>query len=355
MEKIKPRENIKLSKEKEADLETVNKKADLLISQITELEKKAKTKEDYKELTKLYQEIEELYDPKEKLESSFQEQYKTQIEILERTGILQELKSHEKGIKAIDGQEYPIPTQAEIATRIEAKKELIEKKQEQGFTKLLIVPFGMELNDLIEKYQQVILKHHKDKKLFATKKNPEEEDELLELDEKEPVWAWDNYKDADLNGKLVYFPKELSENHEGKTKREIISEQGGWQVILVEDMPNIPREGKGVTIKNRKQFEAGATPNDYLKELKEKDQYHGESGMTPEEQIIYGLTHLEEKNQVVDDWQGNGSVSYQLGAYFVSGVVPGAVWFRGGRRVGLGGRDPGGRDDFCGVRSAVRT
>ena len=289
------------------------------------------------------------------LESSFQEQYKTQIEILERIDILQELKSHELGIKGIDGKEYPIPTQAEIAERIEVKKELIEKKQEQGFKKLLIVPFGMKLDDLIEKYKQVILEHYKDKKLFVTKKNPEEKDELLELSEKEPLWLWGEYENADVNGKLVYFPKEFSKNHEGKTKQEIITEQGGWQVILIEDMPNIPREGKGITTKDRKQFEAGDTPNDYLKALKKTDQYNGESGMTPEEQIIYALTHLEEANEVIDDWrQGNGSISYQVGAYFTSGNVPLAAWNRDYRRTHLYGRHPNNHFDYCGVRPAVR-
>jgi len=81
--------------------------------------------------------------------------------------------------------------------------------------------------------------------------------------------------------------------------------------------------------------------------------------MTPEEQIIYAIKHLEETNQVIDDYSGKGYMSYQLGAFFpASGVVPHALW---GRRslqrtcqAGLGGGDPRLSDSFLGARSAVR-
>jgi hypothetical protein len=58
---------------------------------------------------------------------------------------------------------------------------------------------------------------------------------------------------------------------------------------------------------------------------------------------------------VIDDWKGNGSVSYQAGAYFPSsGVVPVAYWYRGDRQANLGGNVPDYRHGDCGVRPAVR-
>jgi len=98
----------------------------------------------------------------------------------------------------------------------------------------------------------------------------------------------------------VYRPKQFSKKHKGKTKQEIIKEEGGWQIMFVEDMPHIPREGKGKTTKGRKQFETNDTPNNYLKvlnnaETKKTDPHNGEQGMTPEEQIIYAITHLEKR------------------------------------------------------------
>ena len=51
--------------------------------------------------------------------------------------------------------------------------------------------------------------------------------------------------------------------------------------------------------------------------------------MTPEDQLMYAITHLEETNQVIDDYKGKGSISYQVGAFFpASGGVPNAYWSR---------------------------
>jgi hypothetical protein len=231
-------------------------------------------------------------------------------------------------------------------------KEILKTKIEQGFTKLLIVPFGMKLDDLIEKYKQVILKHHKEGKLLATKEKSTDPDEPLELDENQPVRVWDKYQNADTENKLVYFPKNFSENHQGKTKQEILKEQGGFNIILTEDLPNIPGAGEEKEIKGRKQFENFRTLNQYLEALKTDPQYKNEQGMTPEDQITYAITHLEQFNQVIDDYQGNGLASYQLAAYFpADGTVP---WYRDSRRAYLNREDPRYAALANGVRSAVR-
>ena len=197
------------------------------------------------------------------------EQYESQKDILEKAGILEKFSSGELGIRGIDNKIYPLPKYEDILQRIEAKGEILKTKIEQGFVKLLIVPFGMKLDDLIEKYGQLILKHHKAGKLLATKKKPTDPDEKLELNENQPVWKWDGYNNADIEGKLVYYPKEFSKGkHQGKTKQEILNQtKQGFHIILIEDLPNIPREGKGKTVKNRKQLEANKTPNEYLKTL----------------------------------------------------------------------------------------
>lgn len=266
-----------------------------------------------------------------------QEQYETQKEILRKTGILEKLSTGEFGIKAIDNKEYVFPQFSEIMEKIRKNKEIIKTKIEQGLNILLIVPFGMKLADLIEKYKQVILKHYEQGKLLATKEDPSDPDEPLELDKEQPIYCWDKYRNADINGELVYYPKELSENHQGKTKQELLKEQGGWNILLAENLFNIPRKNKGKTIKGRKQFEAGQTPSQYLETLKADPQYRNETGMTPEDQIIYAITHLEQTNQVVDDYLGKGSASYQLGAYFSAlGVTPDTYWNRDYQQVVFG-------------------
>ena len=302
------------------------------------------------------------------LEPSLQEQYESQVEIMQKFGMLETLESGELGIKGIDGKEYAIPTQMEIVEKMEASKELVERKQEQGFTRLLLVPFGMKIDDLAETYKQAILKHHQEGKLFATKKNPDDSLEPLELDESQPLWKWDGYNNADATGELVYNPKEFSENHKGQTKQEILAKQGGWQVLFIEDMPNIPRDNpktkggrtqidtSGSSIKKYiKGGENTPSPAEYLNALSKESAYNGESGMTPEAQLAYSIIHLEETDQVIDDYRGNGSVSYQIGAYFPSsGDVPSAYWGRGNRRASLDGYRPGDRSGNCGVRPAVR-
>jgi len=284
------------------------------------------------------------------------EQYESQKKIFEKAGILEKLSSGETGIKGIDKKEYAFPKMEEISKLMRENQEVLKTKTEQGFTNLLIVPFGMKLDDLIERYKQVILKHHKAGKLFATKKEPKEPDKPLELDEKEPVWAWGKYKNADTEGKLVYYPKEFSqENHQGKTKKEILEKEGAWNILFIEDLPNIPREGKGETIGERKQLEANKTPKEYLNALQDESIYQNETGMTPEDQLVYALIHLEQTNQVIDDYSGHGSASYQLGAYFpASGDVPDADWNRDNRQVYLYRFSPGVSSSGGGLRSAVR-
>ena len=284
------------------------------------------------------------------------EQWESQIKILSKLGILEIFPgSKELGIRGIDGKEYPVPKPEDIMARLEANKEIIGAKMEQGFTKLLLEPFGMPLDMLTKKYEKTILKHFEEKKLLATKENPTDPDVPLDLDVNQPLYKWDGYNNADGDDKLVYFPKEFGSNHGGKTKTEILSDpENGWRVWLLENMPNIPREGKGKEIGKRKQMETNKTPKDYLK-LLGTGEYKNESGLTPEADIMYALTQLEETNQVTNDYQGKGSLSYQVGAYFVSGGgVPCSFWNRGDRRAGLDGDGPAYRDVDVGCRCGVR-
>lgn len=143
---------------------------------------------------------------KEKIE----EQYNEQRKVMERNGIVEKLSNGEMGIKGMDPEkpnkekEYVFPALEDILKQMKKRKEILETKAEQGFDQLLIVPFGMKLNDLIEKYKQVILKHHQEGKLLVTKKDPSDPDEPLDLNESEPVYVWqDGYKNAEAENKAV--------------------------------------------------------------------------------------------------------------------------------------------------------
>jgi len=367
MAKLKPtspetKEPLELTKEQDEHFIGLLQKAKQVEKQ-GDLEQAIKLFQQYKEEYQALREEKKAKDfEKEGLEAlpqkEIKEQYESQKEIFEKNGILEKLSSGEMGIKGIDDKEYAFPKIEEISKMMRENQEILKTKIEQGFTKLLIVPFGMKLDDLIERYKQVILKHHKAGKLLATKKDPSEKDDKLELDKKEPVYVSDEYKNADTKGKLVYYPKEFSkENHQGKTKEEILEKtKQGFNILLIEDLPNIPREGKGQEVGGRKQFETNKTPNEYLEALQTESIYQNEQGLTPEDQIAYAILHLEQTNQVIDDYYfSNGSVSYQLGAFFfASGNVPDADWYRDSRRADLRRNDPGTRDGSYGARSAVR-
>ena len=348
--------------EEGGELTALEKKSKALeiVTKINELKPGAQTKEEYQQLTKLYQQLEKLYEGKEgqELEPWLAEQYESQFQILEGVGLLEKLKSGEKGIIGIDGKEYPFPTKSEIAELIEQNQELIEKKKEQGFTKLLLVPFGMKLDDLIAVYRETIIYHHMHGRLFASKKDPNDATEKLTplpLNKTRPMYVWDEYKNADTEGKLVYCPESFDDNNNGKTKAELLKEQRGWNVLFIEDLPNIPRENKGKEVGDRKQLEANLTPKQYLQFLEQETMYSDEGGMTPEDQLMYAITHLTETDQVIDGWQSGGNVSYQIGGYFpASGYVPVAYWDRGDLRVGVDGYDPEDGSDDCGIRTAVR-
>lgn len=306
------------------------------------------------------------------------EQYESQKSIMARLGILEALSDGRLGIKGIDGQEYPLPSYQEVSKRMVEKKEVLGTKVDQGFVKLLLVPFGMPLDKLVGIYKAALQKHFDENKLYYTKKDPHDAEEPLEritqLHATEgPLWVWDQYNGADVNGKLVYYPKEFSAQHGAKTKTELLADgQHGITLRFLEDMPNIPCQGHGKTVgksgHERAQLDTAGTsitgyiesghtipsPREYLKALQTEKQYQNEQGMTPEEQIMYALTYLEETNQVIDDYQGKGSISYQLGAYFPSSArVPGSYWVRGNRRAYLRGSVPGRRRDRYGARSAV--
>ncbi|MBU0546278.1 hypothetical protein KKA13_03430 [Patescibacteria group bacterium] len=342
------------------------------------------------------------------LATDFKQQYNKQVEIFSRivklangkeTSILQTLECGEVGIMGIDGYEYPLPktddereklrqgmekagmTEEEIKEEVKnittiediirENKESYETKLKQGFTRLQMTPFGMPLETMALILERTIVKHHKEGRLFATKDNPTDPNEPLNLDTNQPLFKWDGWIDpnapegargADVTGKCVYHPKQLTKDgHGGQTKQQILDEQRekenpfvGWEVKLLEANINIPRENKGQAKHNRKQLETNRSSNDYLKTLLTNPQYAKEQGMTLEDWITLALTYLEEQNQVIDDFNGNGSACLLTGSYnFDHDCVAGTDWSRVGRRAGLSGDGPGVRRTNGGFRPAV--
>jgi len=290
------------------------------------------------------------------------EQYQSQKEIMKNAGLLERLSNGELGIKGIDNKEYPIPTPEAIAELLRQNPEKYQAKIEQGFNQILMVPLAMPLDRQIEILKQNLLKHHQQGKLLATKENPTDIDEPLDLNTINPVWVWDNWPGSDVSKKTVYFPKSFDKNnHQGKTKQELLNRQNnnqspipGWQVLLLENNPNIPAAGQGQTIGGRLQLEANKTPDEYLKLLQENPDYANEQGLTIEAWLTLFISHLEQTNQVIDDYNGKGKICYLTGSFNPSSAdLVRGNWNRSSRQARLYGSGPGNRDGSFGLRSAV--
>ncbi len=295
-----------------------------------------------------------------------QQQYEAQKQILMQAGLLERLSTGELGITGIDRQEYSLPTFDQIIKRIRAKEEILKIKSEQGFKKLILVPLGMPLSSLIKSCKQPLLRHYGEGKLQATDGTIFDSDKYFNVDQ--PVYVWDGFinrdaqgiitYEADKTGDLIYFPTAFDQaNHQGKTKTELLKkmqDNPAWQVLLLEDLPDLPAENQGQTIGGRKQLEANQTPNNYLNTIQTKKQYQNEQGLTLESWLIYALTQLQEKNQIIDDYQGQGKACYLTGSYQKKfGVVPNAVWDRNSQQAYLSRRVPSNRVGNDGCRSGV--
>ena len=295
------------------------------------------------------------------------EQYEQRLATLEKIGFTYDLPSGEHGFLDINNEERPIPTLDQIAGRINQKMELLTTKVEQGLIYLQITPFGQPLSNLTKKTGELILNKHKQGKLKSTK------GDNLALDTSTPLWVWGGeeanngqkgvgYDNADISGSLVYYPKQFDpNNHQGQTKQDLLEDNqfllDGYLITIHEGKPDLPdaNAAKEQTKGGRTPLAAdGTTPTSYLKKLRTEEQYQGENGQTPEEWLTYLATHLEETDQVIDDYGGQGKASYNLGGFFPhTGSLSNGYWFRGDRQACLGGGGPGDSFDSVGVRSSV--
>ncbi len=291
-----------------------------------------------------------------KLESelNLKEQYEEQVQTLKKVGILKKLKNGEWGMIDILGNEQPIPSYEEIKARMEVKVEMLDKKREQGFTQLLLVPIGMRLSEITEKAGELIVKKHGEGNLLATDGTTKLELEMKD-GQPQPIYVDDIYQDADVKGDLVYGVKKFDkDNHGGRTKKELIEKTGGWQVMFIEDIPDLPKKGAGQEIEGRKQLEAGQSPEEYLAKIQTDEQYANEEFTTPEAQLAYFLYYLQKHNQVIDDFEGNGRICWNAGAFFKgAGLVPRGNWVRRGRQFSLDGISPDGHRDGVSARPSV--
>ncbi len=282
------------------------------------------------------------------------EQYLSQVRVLYKSGILENFAvdpeqgryTPEMGIIGIDGQEYILPSYEDLLERLKdpEKRKLIEKKADQGFAKLQLVPFAMPLTVLIQRYKEVLLKTHKESGIKST------DSTKLELNTEDPLYVWEDLLQCDnpetspdkqMEYGVTTYDAKTKEARGGKYKSELLNENptNAWHITLIEDLPDLPAENQGQTISGRKQIEPNKSSKQYLQEFQTNPQYQSESGQTPEEALTTWLTYLQEKKTAIDDYQGQGKINWLVGQY-LSGRVPNFHWNRGSRQPALYGDIP---------------
>ncbi len=277
-----------------------------------------------RELQQMANQISEQIWPVEKLKiEEIKKQYIEQISILRNTGILKKLSSGKEGITDINGDECPVPSEREILRQFTEKAEMVKTKVNQGFGKILLVPFGMSMEVLAKILGEQIMVHFNANKLFN------KDGHTPIVDRKNPYWLSNAYLLAEKENRLFYYPKSYNSEHQGKTKKEILAEKSsapGWQVLLIEDIPYIPKIGEGETIGDRMQLEAGTlNPHEFISWQKANQIYDNECSLTIESWIIYCLTHLEETNKLIDcDMQNSHRIMYS--SWISPDLIPCIGW-----------------------------
>ena len=252
---------------------------------------------------------------------NLKEQYKFQIKALLETGVLELMpEGNNVGYYDFKNQVRPVPSYDEIMQRMEQNYDTLETKYKQGFTQLQLTPQLVSLSFLIDRTRDEILKAKKEGRLKAT------DGTELKLHERLQVFDHNLLK-AETKGSLVYFPQRFQKtNHGGLTKEGLIDSPDlfrGYLITLTEDLPDLPAEGNGKIISGRKQIEANKSSLEYINLLQTDSQYTHETGITPEQWLIYFLTNLK-RGRAIDIWSGErggskkGKLSFNFAGFLLA-------------------------------------
>jgi hypothetical protein len=277
------------------------------------------------------------------------EQYASQISLLREVGILK------RGyILAVNGEGYPVPTLEQIALRLFERREELSTKRDQGFTKLILVPFGMSLDSLQKIFQTFLVSYkriHPDFPLHTSQPFYTQENfERIEMKT--------HYSDPTSDHYLVYHPSFFHRyNSGGKSKVQILDGRSqnpssffpGWTVHLFQSsspdhhpfssgVASIPRGRQGRqhgAYIPRPDLEAGQSPEEYLSifhasQYDPDSPYYLETGLTFEDWIMAFMTHLQETGRPLDDAYGSSkteSMCLLVGSFFpLFGEILSAHW-----------------------------
>jgi hypothetical protein len=117
-------------------------------------------------------------------------------------------KSGRPGVIGIEANEYPMPTQDQVAELFAQNRELVERKTRQGFVRLELTPMAMPISVILERMAAAIIKHAADGVIYQTRRSPSGPLIPVRVGAEKQVWIWETLRQALDAEELVYFPGE---------------------------------------------------------------------------------------------------------------------------------------------------
>lgn len=286
-------------------------------------------------------------------------QYVLQVDILKRVMGLEVFEiersdgSTEEALfmNGIDTQRHRLPSFQEILIQMTEKRGILSKKFEKGFTKLLLVPFGMSLDEMIRRLR-VYLFVYKGGVLVS------------KIEGANPVLD-QLVTNADELKKISYDPDKIEIEGNvsgGRVKSDILLEQNatknwhdGWRIIFIKppdtqnDLEMMDRSGQERMSANDRIAQIINQVNDH------KSDSFGEWGMTIEEWIVAFITQLEQTGTLLNQVGTVGGEACLTGATVTEGKdVVVACWTQDMSAIHLMEYDIDEQYNIGGMHATVR-
>jgi hypothetical protein len=218
-------------------------------------------------------------------------QYREQHSLLFNSGILERWgDTSERGIVG-DDTFYPIPSYEEVRRRCAEQFDVLLQKHSQGFTQMLLVPFGMDLLQLISKirvYEENFLQSNAD------------------------ALGLDPSKNINCSIESIHLQRHVCLDrigHRGEfTEKEKLLEQSpsdGWQIVFVQPTDEAPKQPQEVeTLQGRPRNALSIVSHkdikSWLRAVPDDSPSAHESGMTMEEWMMFQFWSFTVRRKLID-------------------------------------------------------
>lgn len=210
-----------------------------------------------------------------------------------------------KGLKIIDGcptlevTGQKMPDWNEVSSILQKNREKIKEKSAQGFRQLLIVPFGLNLPDLVETFKKLLLVLDQNNQIINSLGQRIQFKHAKYIDNTWPLYISADWETGTFSYATDFPAADLDDKNIWKTKPGCISLLGPWQIYLVENRPILedsfpePNEADSAKYNIRARAKLGLKENtitqEYINDFQQKyrfDQAYGH------ERLIYPETYL---------------------------------------------------------------